>query len=50
MSNINLIELCVGIKLTELDSRAVITSERNDPMTRKSFKEINSTNRFKSFF
>jgi hypothetical protein len=39
MSNLNLIDLSIGTKLIELNNHVVMSSERNDPITRKSFME-----------
>lgn len=50
MSNLNLIELCDGNKLTELDNHVVMASERKEPVTRNQFIETISKLRFKSFF
>mgnify|MGYP000945636342 FL=1 len=50
MSNMNLIEICEGSKLTEVDNHVVIASERPEPVTRNQFIEAISKIRFKSFF
>lgn len=50
MSNLNLIEICEGAKLTELDNHVVMASDRIEPVTRKQFLETASKMRFKSFF
>jgi len=50
MSNLNLIDLCEGSKLTEVYNHVVIASERNEALTRNHFLERISKLRFKSFF